>query len=132
MKHTLTTHPLHLGLGATAKPQPRFTGMDWYESYGERTKGDGKEGRLVSMHTFDKPWGMWEMHPEGDEVVVCVSGSITLIQLVDGRKISIELSPGEYAVNPAGTWHTAEVNAPATGLFITAGIGTENRPEPPA
>ena len=30
----ITTHPIHLGLGATAEVEPRFTGeLDWYEGY---------------------------------------------------------------------------------------------------
>ncbi len=29
--HSIKTHPIHLGLGATVIPQPAFTGnMDWY------------------------------------------------------------------------------------------------------
>ena len=38
------------------------------------------------------------------------------------------LQAGEYAINPPGTWHTADVDHEATGLFITAGMGTEHRP----
>lgn len=58
----LTRVPAHLGLGATSVPQPEFTGdMAWYEGYGARHGEDGVEGRLVSMHTFLKPWDVWEM-----------------------------------------------------------------------
>ena len=38
------------------------------------------------------------------------------------------LGPGEAVINPRGVWHTADVEDPATVLFITAGAGTENRP----
>jgi hypothetical protein len=43
---------VHLGLGATAVPQPPFEGMEWYQAYGERHGADGREGRLVSQHSF--------------------------------------------------------------------------------
>ena len=43
-------------------------------------------------------------------------------------KTTVTLTAGEYAVNPPGTWHTADVDATATALFITAGAGTEHRP----
>ena len=126
---SLETFPLHLGLGAIAVPQPEFTGMEWYEAYGARHGADGAEGRLVSMHSFDASWESWEMHPAGDEVVVCTSGEIILVQeLRDGSQTRITLGPGEYAVNPPGVWHTADVIAPATALFITCGMGTEGRP----
>lgn len=62
---------IHLGLGATAVPQPPFDGIAWYEGYGARHGGDGFEGRLVSMYTFDGDWDSWEVHPHGAEVVLC-------------------------------------------------------------
>jgi quercetin dioxygenase-like cupin family protein len=128
MPERLSQNPVHLGLDATAVAQPTFTGMEWYAAYGQRNAGDGKEGRLVSMHTFSEPWGTWEMHPEGHEVVVCTAGEITLIQDADGETTRVTLGVGEYAINPPGVWHTAEVSAPATALFITAGLGTQIRP----
>ena len=124
----LETHPIHLGLGATATPQPAFTGdMGWYASYGARHGSDGAEGRLVAMHSFSKSWDAWEMHPNGSEVVVCTAGHITLIQEVDGEERRVTLGPGEFAINEPGVWHTADVETSATALFITAGIGTEHR-----
>ena len=129
MPKSLTEHPIHLGLGATAVVQPQMTGgMDWYMAYGQRHGGDGAEGRLVSMFTFGESWTSWEMHPKGHEVVVCTSGVITLTQEVDGEERQVVLRPGEYAINEPGVWHTADVDAPATALFITAGLGTEHRP----
>lgn len=128
-KHHLPTHPVHLGPGARAIPQPRFTGIDWYADYGARNAADGSEGRLVSMHSFSQGWDAWEMHPMGDELVLCIAGEIVLIQeLPDGRTERVTLGPGDYAINPPGVWHTADVEAQATALFITAGEGTEHRP----
>ncbi len=125
----LLENPLHLGLSATAVPQPPFTGMDWYEGYGERHHHDGAEGRLVSMHSFLESWNSWEMHPLGDEVVLCLSGQMTLHQeFADDSAASVTIGANEYAVNPPGCWHTADVESEATALFITAGLGTQHRP----
>lgn len=125
----IKAHPVHLGRGATAEVEPRFTGdMAWFEAYGARHAGDGKEGRLVSMSTFTAPWEMWEMHPNGSEVVLCTDGAITLHQEhADGGTDEVTLHPGEYAINPPGTWHTADVDGAATAVFITAGQGTQHR-----
>lgn len=129
MADRLSKHPVHLGLGATAVREPEFTGaMEWYEGYGARHADDGVEARLVSMHTFTESWDTWEMHPKGHEVVLCTAGELTLIQEIDGEQRRHTLRPGEYAINEPGVWHTAEVSAPATGVFITAGVGTEIRP----
>ncbi len=126
-KHSLEQFPLHLGLGARTVSEPQFTGMEWYAAYAARHAADGKEARLVSMHTFTESWTSWEMHPVGDEAVICTAGEITLVQeLPDGVK-KTTLHAGEYAINPRGVWHTADVSAPCTALFITAGMGTENR-----
>ena len=126
----IATHPIHLGLKATAIVQPEFTGeMHWYEEYSKRHAADGIEGRLVSMFSFDRSWDMWEMHPNGSEVVLCTSGAMTLHQeRADGSRNSVTLAPGEYAINEPGTWHTADVNERATAVFITAGVGTTHRP----
>ena len=120
---------LHLGPGATAVPQPPFTGMEWYEGYGMRHGDDEAEGRLVSQYTFTEDWDSWEIHPKGAEVVICTHGAMVLTQeFPDGRTETVALSAGEYAVNPPGVWHTADVAESATAVFITAGEGTQHRP----
>lgn len=125
----LSEFPIHLGLGARADVEPAFTAsMDWYEAYVARHAQDGAEGRLVSLSSFSEPWSAWERHPHGAEVVLCLSGSLQLHQEADdGTLTTITLAAGEYAINPAGVWHTADVSAPATALFITCGLGTEHR-----
>jgi mannose-6-phosphate isomerase-like protein (cupin superfamily) len=120
----------HLGPGGAASVQPVFTGVGWYQAYGDRHDADGPDGPLVSMYEFGESWDSWEMHPAGPELVICTAGAITLIQEQDGRTETVTLGPGDYAVNPPGTWHTADV-APgeqATAVFITAGVGTQHRP----
>lgn len=125
---SLDRFPLHLGLGAKALPQPEFTGIEWYAAYADRHSEDGAEGRLVAIHSFSESWTSWEMHPAGDEVVVCLAGEIELIQdLPGGGRENVTLHANEYAINPAGVWHTADIAGNATALFITAGMGTQNR-----
>lgn len=128
--HDLTTNPIHLGLGSTAEVEPDFTGeLDWYVGYIDRHAADGAEGRLVAMHRFDASWDSWEMHPHGSEVVLCVDGTLTVHQEhPDGSTATVTLTAGHYAVNAPGVWHTADIDAPATAVFITAGLGTEHRP----
>lgn len=126
---SLLTTPIHLGPGAKAIVQPDLTGMEWYEGYGARHDADGIEGRLVMMYRFTENWDSWEMHPLGDEVVICVSGAMTLHQeMADGRTATVTIGAGDYAINPPGCWHTADVTGEATALFITAGLGTTHRP----
>lgn len=128
--YKMEERPIHLGLGAAAHVLPQFTGeMQWYEDYGKKHGADGHEGRLVSMHTFNESWTEWEVHPNGSEVVICLSGEMRMLQeMPDGTVTTVELKAGEYIINPPGIWHTADIDAPATAMFITAGEGTEGRP----
>ncbi len=126
----LETFPIHLGLDASAHPQPEFTGaMEWYMDYSARHLDDGSEGRLVTMSHFSASWTSWEMHPAGAEVVLCLAGEMTIIQeRPDGTTQRTRLVVGDYAINAAGVWHTADVADQATAVFITCGMGTEHRP----
>lgn len=123
----LESFPVHLGLGASATIQPKFTGIEWYQDYAKRTKKDGFEGRLVSMFTFDESWTSWEMHPNGSEVVICISGEMDLIQEIDGKRRKYKLKTGQYIINPPGVWHTADADSEVSAIFITSGVGTEHR-----
>jgi mannose-6-phosphate isomerase-like protein (cupin superfamily) len=83
---------------------------------------------LVTEHTFDSDWTMWERHPHGDEIVCLLDGSVTFVLEQDQGLQTIELDQsGAYVIVPRGTWHTARTNGPCRMLFITAGEGTEHR-----
>jgi quercetin dioxygenase-like cupin family protein len=127
----LPTHPAHLGRAATATVEPAMTDETWYAAYAARHAADGIEGRLVSQYDFAQSWTSWEVHPHGAELVICTAGTLTLHQQhPDGTAESVTLTPGDYAINPPGTWHTADVPAgvTATAIFITPGEGTDHRP----
>lgn len=125
---SLETFPIHLGLGGTMVPQPEFgRDMNWYMDYAQRSADDGAEGRLVCVLPFTEDWKGWERHPAGGELVYCISGHMILHQEMPEGVVTTELKPGEYAINPPGVWHTADIPEPSSALFITAGAGTENR-----
>ena len=119
----------HLGLGSTVTPLPGFEwSPDYLERYQRETESDGEEGRLVTLSASEKTWTTWERHPAGDELVLQLFGSATLIQEIDGRDHAIELRAGLAAINPRGVWHTVDVREPGQVVFITPGRGTEHRP----
>lgn len=82
---------------------------------------------LIACYDFSADWSSWEMHPHGDEVVILLSGTATLLVREATGNRSTELSqPGQYVVVKKGCWHTAKINSQAKLLFITPGQGTEN------
>ncbi|WP_105970643.1 cupin domain-containing protein [Streptomyces geranii] len=125
----LRTTPVHLGLGSRAKPVEGFAwDPEVLHAYSAAVAADGAEGRMVTIFDGDGLGGHWERHPAGDELVVCLSGSVTVTRDVDGGPDRVVLGPGEATVNPAGSWHAVDMAGPASILTITAGLGTDHRP----
>ena len=88
---------------------------------------EGFKGRvLVSCFAFDAHWTEWERHPAGDEIVYLLSGRARF--LFEGSQPAVDLrEPGEFAIVPKGTWHTAQTTVPTKMLFVTPGAGTEHK-----
>ena len=124
----LAACPIHLGAGSRAMPVEGFAwDPEVLAAYGAAVAGDGPEGRMVMIFDATGPWTSWERHPAGDEVVICLSGRMTVIREIDGRDDPVELGPGEAMINPRGVWHTADVQEPGRFMTITPGAGTEHR-----
>ena len=122
----LDTTWIHLGNDGTSALLP-VTDKIW-EQLASGAFDNLGAGRLVSQMSFDADWPNWEMHPSGDEVVCLVSGAVDLILDGDTGRRTVSLRrPGSFVVVPRGTWHTADVPAPSTMLFITPGDGTQHR-----
>lgn len=120
---------VHLGLGATATPLPDFRWeADYLDRYAADHAADGDEGRLVMIGDTSTTWTSWERHPAGEELVVLLSGRISVLQDLDGRQERAELQAGQAIVNPTGVWHTTDVHEPGRALYVTPGRGTEHRP----
>jgi quercetin dioxygenase-like cupin family protein len=124
----LSTTPLYLGLGSRARPIEGFAfDPAVLRAYGEAVAGDGNEGRMVLVIDEEGPGDHWERHPAGDEVIVCIHGTVTVVREVGERTEQIVLRPGQATVNPAGMWHAVDVDGTARILTITPGLGTEHR-----
>ena len=86
-------------------------------------------GRMVSFFSFDGPWDSWEVHPNGDEVVMLIEGAAEMtLERAPGVTETVRLErPGSFVLVERGTWHTASGSS-ARMLFITDGEGTDHRP----
>lgn len=90
-----------------------------------------KSHQLVSSYEFNSDWNTWEVYPHGDEIVVLLSGKITLILQLAGEQKSVTLQElGAYMIVPKGIWHTAKTKVPSKLLFLTPGEGTLKKEEP--
>jgi mannose-6-phosphate isomerase-like protein (cupin superfamily) len=99
---------------------------DFWSKIGEQT--ELHDGRLMMVCPEVETWTRWEMHPNGDEVVMMLTGSLELVFDGPDGEQSLTLKPHEAIVVPRGIWHRGILHEPGTALFITPGKGTEYRP----
>jgi mannose-6-phosphate isomerase-like protein (cupin superfamily) len=72
-----------------------------------------------------------EMHPDADEVLFLVSGSVDVLLEVDGGEQVLPLEVGDACVVPKGVWHRIRLRdggQPSQLIHITPGPGGEWRP----
>jgi len=86
--------------------------------------GDGRL-MLATRRTGDD--AHWEMHPNGEEVVMLFSGAVDLIVEEDGGERVVKLRGRSAFVVPRGVWHRAVCVQAGEMLYITAGEGTQHR-----
>lgn len=88
-----------------------------------------ERGRLVTQFDFSSDWSSWEMHPNGDELVILLEGDAELLlELPQGVVRTRLRTPGEFVRVPRGAWHTAHTHVHCSMVFVTAGAGTQHRP----
>lgn len=101
----------------------------FWQTVGERTELDS--GRLVMAGETTADWDHWEMHPDGDELIMVARGSVRIhVDVPDGPTPAapVVLEAPHLVSMPAGAWHTMDVIEPALVVTITWGAGTQHRP----
>jgi mannose-6-phosphate isomerase-like protein (cupin superfamily) len=69
-----------------------------------------------------------EMHPDGDELLYLLSGSVTItLELAEGEQL-VDLDAGDAVVVPKGVWHQIAMREPARLIHITPGPNGDARP----
>ena len=71
----------------------------------------------------------WEVHPDGDELLYLLSGSMDVVLETDGENKVINLSGHSSCIVPRETWHQTIAREPCSLLFITPSKGTQHREE---
>jgi mannose-6-phosphate isomerase-like protein (cupin superfamily) len=120
----LTTTYVQLDDGPAATAVP--VDDEFWEKIDRRPELHG--GRLVGVFHNAEDWGVWEMHPAGDEVVCVLSGAIDVVLDEERGERVVELRRGSTCIVPRGVWHRAIVHEPGDTLHITHGEGTQHRP----
>jgi mannose-6-phosphate isomerase-like protein (cupin superfamily) len=101
------------------------------------TSSDSGAWQIATFHVetdADVHADQWEMHPEAEEAVCCLTGSVRLYFRPispGGTEDMVPLRAGTAVVVPRGRWHRLELDAPSDLMSITLRHGTrlERRPE---
>ena len=68
-----------------------------------------------------------EVHPQGDEIHICVDGAMTtILERPEGNE-RIDFGIGEACLVPTGVWHRLVARKPSRIVSLTFGEGTEHR-----
>lgn len=86
-------------------------------------------GVYVGYYSGDSEW---ERHPRGDEIVMALEGSTTLVLRVDGADERCVLQAQELVVVPANTWHRFEGSRHLKVLAVTPQPGDHRLEDPDA
>ena len=86
------------------------------------------KGRLVMASRITEDMRHWERHPAGDEVLLLLSGAVTVVLEGVEAEERFELSAGQAFIVPRGRWHRIEAREAGDLVFMTAGEGTEHKP----
>jgi mannose-6-phosphate isomerase-like protein (cupin superfamily) len=87
------------------------------------------DGYVVGLAAMDRPPPHGgEMHPDADEVLFLLSGTVDVVIEDDGGEQLHELRARQGIVIPRGKWHRVIPREPSELLSVTPGPGGEWRP----
>jgi mannose-6-phosphate isomerase-like protein (cupin superfamily) len=61
----------------------------------------------------------WERHESGDEIVLVLEGTTTVVLLSAGAEQHVQLAAGELVVVPKGVWHRFEGSRSLKVMSVT-------------
>jgi mannose-6-phosphate isomerase-like protein (cupin superfamily) len=63
----------------------------------------------------------WEMHPDTDELLMVLQGSVTVEILTDTDSVDHDLVAGQFVVVPRGRWHRHRKLVDLVEMYFTPG-----------
>ncbi len=121
-------HPAALGLRDNCIYLARDGTMRSYAKTAEffRSAGENPElrdGRMLAFFHANGPEDVhhpvWEMHPEGDELLILASGSLSVEFREGEMERTAPLAPQAAFILAAGIWHRLIVHEPSVLIVIT-------------
>lgn len=120
--------PAALGLNDNLVFLARDGAMRFYAKTAEFFARAGRDPALIDGLTLalflvtdprDVHYPIWEMHPEGDELLILASGSLSVEFREEKLERPMPLPPQAAIIVPAGIWHRLLVHAPSVLIALT-------------
>jgi mannose-6-phosphate isomerase-like protein (cupin superfamily) len=73
----------------------------------------------------------WELHPDTDELLMVLAGSVTVEILTATDRQQLPLTAGQFAVVPQGHWHRHTDVRDVVEVFFTPGATLESSADDP-
>lgn len=73
----------------------------------------------------------WELHPDTDELLMVLKGSVTVEILTATERHRLPLTAGQFAIVPKGHWHRHVEVEEVVEMFFTPGATVESTTEDP-
>ncbi|MGH3500759.1 MAG: cupin domain-containing protein [Nocardioidaceae bacterium] len=83
---------------------------------------------MVGWETRSEDTPRWTMHPNGECLIVLLTGELSVVIDDENGGQVHELRPGQACIVPGGLWHRTVAQQPSQRIFLTAGEGTQTRP----
>ncbi|MCX5143904.1 MULTISPECIES: cupin [unclassified Streptomyces] len=96
----------------------------------QMTSSDPGTWQIATFHVetdADVHADHWEMHPEAEEAVCCLTGAARIhfrATTPGGAEDMVRLLPGSAVIVPRGRWHRLELDAPSDLMSVTLRHGT--------
>jgi mannose-6-phosphate isomerase-like protein (cupin superfamily) len=96
----------------------------------ELTTGRRSVGQwLLGAGTSQESAPNWDLHPDGECIIILLSGSIDVTMQLEEKEHVVELrETGDACLVPRGVWHRQVLDEASRRIFLTEGAGTQMRP----
>lgn len=115
----LAEHCVFLAGGGHMSPHARTA--DFFRN--AATDPAFSNGYVLAVHNVTTPqdvhYPVWEMHPDGDELLIVISGALSAEYRENDAIRSVALPQLSALVVPSGLWHRLVVAAPSVLMAVT-------------
>lgn len=89
------------------------------------------DGSIAVFRGDDVAVSDWEMHPDTDELLIVLEGSVTVEILTDDDAERHPLNAGQFAVVPRGHWHRHRDVRHLVEMYLTPGESLQSTADDP-